>query len=106
MKSKSDLIDEEVGKELIKTKLNDEDLDINVIDLKEVEAKRIDKEPGLYQTINIKYLDYENIKLIEKITNNLAMLIKNVISYLKIKEHKKIFVVGLGNKLEIGRAHV
>lgn len=98
MESKSDLIDEEVAKELIKTKLDDEELDINVIDLNEIEAEKINKEPGLYQTINIKYLDYENMKLIEKITNNLAILIKNVISYLKIKKHKKIFIVGLGNK--------
>ena len=98
MKFRTDLVDEDVAKELVKVEnTNNENLDISVVELDDESAKKYNRKKGIYSTINTIGIVEDNIMLEEDITIELIKLIKNTISYYKIKP-KLIFVVGLGNK--------
>ena len=98
MKFRTDLVDEDVAKELVKVEnTSNENLDISVVELDEESAKKYNRKKGIYSTINTIGIVEDNIMLEEDITIELIKLIKDTISYYKIKP-KLIFVVGLGNK--------
>lgn len=99
MNYRTDLVDEDVAKELIKDQTTeDERLNIKVVELNRTDAKKYNRKPGVYSTINTTAVIQGDVELEEKVTKELVKLIKKSIRSYNLEKVEKIFIVGLGNK--------